>query len=128
MTAVKHIVRYVAGTKTWGLWFSKRREGAVSLTGFSDSDYAGDVDKKKSTTWVIFFLADSPVTWQSMKQKVVAQSSCEAKYIATANTTYQALWLNRVLAEVQGTDPGVPLLNIDNKSAIWLIKNPVLTG
>jgi hypothetical protein len=128
MTAVKHIVRYVAGTKTWGLWFSKRREGAVSLTGFSDSDYAGDVDKKKSTTWVIFFLADSPVTWQSMKQKVVAQSSCEAEYIATANTTCQALWLNRVLAEVQGTDPGVPLLNIDNKSAIGLIKNPVLTG
>jgi hypothetical protein len=63
-----------------------------------------------------------------MKQKVVAQSSCEAEYIAAANATCQALWLSRVLAEIQGTVPGVPLLKIDNKSAISLIKNHVLSG
>jgi hypothetical protein len=58
------------------------------LTGFSDADFAGDVDARKSTTWVIFFLANSPITWQSMKQKVVAQSSCESE---SANAMYQAL-------------------------------------
>jgi hypothetical protein len=115
------------GPRIGVFWFNRRREEEVILIGFSDSDYAGDVDKRKSTTGVIFFLADSPITWQSMKQKVVAQSSCEAEYITAANATYQALWLSQVLAEVRGTKLRVPLLKVDNKSAIVLIKNLVLT-
>jgi hypothetical protein len=63
-----------------------------------------------------------------MKQKVVAQSSCESKYITAANMTCQALWLAQVLAEVQGFAPSTPLLRVDNKSAIALIKNLVLHG
>jgi hypothetical protein len=61
-----------------------------------------------------------------MKQMVVAQSSCESEYIAVANATCQVLWLARVLAEVQSSAPSTPLLSVDNKSAIALIKNPVL--
>jgi hypothetical protein len=98
------------------------------LTGFNDADFAGDVDARKSITNIIFFLANSPITWQSTKQKDVAQSSYESEYIATANATYQALWLARVLAEVQGSTPSTPLLRVDNKSVIALIKNPVLHG
>jgi hypothetical protein len=52
-----------------------------------DVDFARDVDARKSTTGVIFFLPNSPITWQSTKQKVVAQSSCESEYIAAANPT-----------------------------------------
>jgi hypothetical protein len=63
-----------------------------------------------------------------MKQKVVVQSSCEVEYIAAANATCQALWLTQVLDEIQGIEPGVPLLRVDNKSAIVLIKNLVLSG
>jgi hypothetical protein len=63
-----------------------------------------------------------------MKQMVVAQSSCESKYIAVGNTTCQALWLAQVLVKVQGSVPSTPLLRVDNKSAIALIKNPVLHG
>jgi hypothetical protein len=59
---------------------------------------------------------------------VVAQSSYESNYIAAVNEMCQALWLARVLAEVQGSTPGAPLLRVDNKSAIALIKNPVLHG
>jgi hypothetical protein len=126
--AVKHILRYVAGTCNFGLWFEKGKKEQVVLVGFSDSTYAGDVDKRKSTLGIIFFLTNRRITWQSMKQKVLAQSSCEAEYIAAANATCQALWLNGVLAEVQGLEPGVPVLKVDNKSAIALISNPVLTG
>lgn len=128
MAAVKNIMRYVAGTQQWGLWFRRQRDEEATLTVFSDSDYAGDVDKRKSTTGIICFLSGSLITWQSMKQKVVAQSSCEAEYVAAANATCQALWLSRVLAEILETVPSVPLLKVDNKSAISLIKNPVLTG
>jgi hypothetical protein len=56
----------------------------------------------------------------------VAQSSCELEYITSANTKCQALWLARVLAEVQGSAPSTPLLRVDNKSVIALIKNLVL--
>jgi hypothetical protein len=60
LAAVKKILRYVVGTYNWGLWFGQK-------TGFSDADFARDVDAWKSTTGVIFFLANSPITWQSMK-------------------------------------------------------------
>jgi hypothetical protein len=63
-----------------------------------------------------------------MKQKVVAQSSCKSEYIAAANAMCQALWLARVLAEVQGSTLSTPLLRVDNKSVIALIKNLILYG
>jgi hypothetical protein len=85
LVAVKMILCYVVGTCNWGLWFSRKKGNQALLTGFSDADFAGDVDARKSTTWVVFFLVNNPITWQSMKQKVVAQSSCESEYIATAN-------------------------------------------
>jgi hypothetical protein len=126
MADVKHIVRYIAGTYSRGLWFSQKKGKEAVLAVYSDSAYAGNMDKRKSTG-VISFLSCSPVSWQSMKQKVVVQSSCEAEYIAAANPC-QALWLSRVMAEILGTISGVPQLKVDNKSAIVLIKNPVLSG
>jgi hypothetical protein len=87
LTAVKKILRYVAGTCNWGLWFGRKKRNQALLIGFSDADFVGDVDARKRTTGVIFFLVNSPITCQSMKQKVVAQSSCELEYIAAANVT-----------------------------------------
>jgi hypothetical protein len=128
LATVKKILHYVVGTCNWGLWFNRKKENQALLTGFSDADFAGDADARKSTTWVIFFLVNNLITWQSTKQKVVAQSSCESEYITTGNVMCQALWLARVLAEVQGSAPSTPLLRVDNKSVIALIKNPVLHG
>jgi hypothetical protein len=62
LAAVKKILRYVAGTCNWGLWFSEKKWNQVLLTGFSDADFAGDVDARKSTTEVIFYLTNSPIT------------------------------------------------------------------
>jgi hypothetical protein len=128
LAAVKKILRYVAGTCNWRLWFCRKKRNQTLLTGFSDANFAGDVDARKSTTWIIFFLTNSLITWQSMKQKVVTQCSYESEYIAAANMTCQMLCLARVLAEVQGSTSSTPLLRVDNKSVIVLIKNPVLDG
>jgi hypothetical protein len=128
MMAVKHFLRYVKGTKNWGLWFGRNKGKEAGLIGYIDSDYAGDIDGRRSTTGVVFFLNNSSITWTLMKQRVVAQSTCEAEYIAAANAAFQALWLARVLAEVQGAARKAPMLNVDYKSAIALIKNPVLHG
>jgi hypothetical protein len=65
----------------------KKGCGKVMLMGYSENDYAGDINTRKSTTSVLFFLNRSPISWQSMKQNIVTQSSCEAEYVAAANAT-----------------------------------------
>jgi hypothetical protein len=76
-TAVKHILRYVKGTLNSGCIYEKK-EGGLVLTGHSDSDHAIDIDDRKSTLGIMFFLGSSPVSWCSQKQKVVALFFCEA--------------------------------------------------
>ena len=92
------------------------------VLGYSNSDYAGDVEDRKSTTGVVYFLGKSMVTWSSQKQKIVALSSCEAEYVAAA--ACQGIWLSR-LADMLGTKEATVKLLMDNMSAIALSKNPV---
>ena len=83
------------------------------------------MDTSKSTIKTMFFLGDCLVSWQSLKQKVVALSSCEVEYIATTTTTTRALWLSRMLAELLGRKVDVVELKVDSKSALALDKNHV---
>jgi hypothetical protein len=127
MNAVKRILRYVAGTKHWGVTFSAGSKGQhPCLVGFSDSNMAGDPVDRKSTSGMIYFLSNNPITWQSSKQKVVALSSCEAKYIAALVAACQGVWLARLMGELLDTEVSAPLLMVDNKVAISLIKTSVL--
>jgi hypothetical protein len=89
---VKRIIRYVAGTLDHGLYYP-RCPGEAHLVGYSNSDHIGDIDTSKSTSRILFFFSKCPVSWQSVKQQVVALFSCEAKYIAVSITLTQALWL-----------------------------------
>ena len=73
----------------------------------------------------MFFLGNCLVSWQSLKQKVVALSSCEAKYIATTTAATQALWLSRLLGELLNRHVKVVELKVASKSALALAKNPV---
>lgn len=124
--AVKHVLRYISGTIDTGCWFARKGTEELSLIGFSDSDMAGDLDDRKSTTGVLYMLGKSLISWQSQKQKVVALSSCEAEYIAATTAACQGIWLTRLLAELIGEEPGQTVMKVDNKSAINLCKNPVL--
>jgi hypothetical protein len=87
--AVKRIIRYVAGTLDHDLYYP-RCPGEAHLIGYSDSDHADDIDASKSTSGILFF-GKCLVSWQSIKQQVVALSSCEAEYIATSTASTQAL-------------------------------------
>jgi hypothetical protein len=78
--AVNRIIRYVAGTLDHGLYYP-RCSGVAHFIGYSDSDHAGDINTSKSTSGIIFFLDKYLVSWQSVKQQVVALSSCEVEYI-----------------------------------------------
>jgi hypothetical protein len=87
---MKSIIRYVVGTLDHGLYYP-RCPGEVHLVGYSDSDHTDDIDTSKSTSGIIFFFGKCLVSWQSVKQQVVALSSCEAKYIAASTASTQAL-------------------------------------
>jgi hypothetical protein len=73
----------------------------------------------------VFLLGSSLVIWASQKQRVVALSSCEAEYIASANAACQGIWLSRLLGELLNIKAPTVKLLVDNKSAIALSKNPV---
>jgi hypothetical protein len=123
LSAVKHIIRFVAGTWNVGLFYPKKRGGRAELLGYSDSDLASDLDSRKSTSGVLFFFGKSPIYWQSTKQRVVALSSYEAEDISAA--ACQAIWVTRLLSELKDSKISVLVFRIDNKSTISLVKNPV---
>jgi hypothetical protein len=122
LAAVKQILRYIAGTSGVGVFYSRKKGDRAELMGYSDSDLVGDLDSRKSTSGVLFFLGKSPVSWQSTKQRVVALSSCEAEYIAAATTACQGVWLTQLLSELKDSEVSVPVLRVDNKSTISLVK------
>jgi hypothetical protein len=122
--AVKRIIRYVAGTLDHGLYYP-RCPGATHFVGYSDSDHAGDIDTSKSTSGILFFLGKCLVSWQSVKQQVVALSSCETEYIAASTASTQAIWLARLLGDLLGRDARAVDLRVDSKSTLALAKNPI---
>ena len=121
---VKRVVRYVKGTEDFELLY-KKGELKGELIGYSDSDFAGDCNDRKSTSGHIFFCSGMAVSWSSQKQSVVALSYCEAKYIAATTATCQVVWINRLIGELINNEEIKVNLMVDNQSAITLSKNPV---
>ncbi|KAE8693888.1 putative pentatricopeptide repeat-containing protein [Hibiscus syriacus] len=96
----------------------------MSKPGYVDSDYAGDLDNRRSTTGYVFTLGGGPICWKSTVQSIVALSTTEAEYMATAEAAKEALWLTGLVKELGVQQGGVQLL-CDNQSAIHLAKNQV---
>lgn len=69
----------------------------LKLVGYSDVDFGGDEDDRKSTSENIFFLNDAPVSWSSKKQNVIALSSYESEYVTGCHAVCQSVWLSEVL-------------------------------
>ncbi|XP_047313972.1 secreted RxLR effector protein 161-like [Impatiens glandulifera] len=88
------------------------------LVGFTDSDLAGDIDDRKSTGGMVFYLNGNLITWQSQKQRTIVLSSCEAEFMAATAASCQGLWLRNLLSEVLGCKTRPVTLYADNKSAI----------
>ncbi|XP_028078302.1 uncharacterized protein LOC114280165 [Camellia sinensis] len=120
--AVKRILRYVQGTITHGLSFSS---STFDVHGYSDSNWAGDVLDRKSTTGYCVFLGSNLVSWSAKKQATVSRSSTEAEYRALANTTAELSWISMLLTKMSISSPTTPILWCDNLSAIALASNPV---
>ncbi|KAL0356303.1 UNVERIFIED_CONTAM: Retrovirus-related Pol polyprotein from transposon TNT 1-94 [Sesamum radiatum] len=81
MNAAKRILRYLKGTFDYGIFYTSSND--VCLKGYCDSDYAGDVDDRKSTTGFVFYFGENAISWCSRKQPIVTLSTCESEYVAT---------------------------------------------
>lgn len=112
MQAVKRIWRYFAGTIHHGLHFQPSSD--ENLIAFSDSDWAGCPDTRRSTTGFVIFYAGIPVSWVSRIQRTISRSSCEAEYRAVSSAITELLWLQQLLHELGVNLPSLPKLLCDN--------------
>ena len=120
--AIKRIIRYVNGTLEFGLWYS--RDTNVNLASFSDADWAGNADDRKSTNGGCFYLGNNLVSWHSKKQNSISFSTTEAEYIALGNCCTQLLWMKQMLIDYSIV-LGEITVYYDNISAINISKNLV---
>lgn len=121
--AVKWIFRYLAGTKDFGIMFD-RAEARSEVVGFVDSDYAGDLDSRRSTTGFVFIFNGGPLCWRSVLQSTAALSTTEAEYMALTEACKEALWLKGLVEEL-GFKQNSVQIECDSQSALNLAKNQI---
>ncbi|KAG3230733.1 hypothetical protein PI124_g24169 [Phytophthora idaei] len=121
--ALKRVFRYIQGTKTHGIEFQATSEDGPQ--GYSDADWAGDVETRRSTSGYAFMVNGGCISWRSKKQRTVALSSTEAEYMALTEAAQEAIWLKAFLCELGEMKSDDPV-NIyeDNQGSIALAKNP----
>lgn len=122
--AIKRIFRYLKGTSNYGISYNSNVKN--NLVGYSDADYGGDIDTRRSTTGFFFKIGSGPISWCSQRQKTVALSTTEAEYIAASESLRELIWLQVLMTEIAPSPRNLPLLMVDNQSAIKLTKNPEL--
>ena len=121
--AMCRILRYLKGAPGRGLLY--RSSSTLSITGFSDADWAGSRSDRRSTSGYCTFVGGNLVTWRSKKQHVVARSSAEAEYRAMAHTASEMLWVQSLLCDMGVSIPGPMDMYCDNQAAIFIANNPV---
>jgi histone deacetylase 1/2 len=122
-SAVKRILRYVQGTLSLGLRFDKSKSMVVSA--FSDADWAGCVDDRRSTGGFAVFLGNNLISWSSRTQATVSRSNTEAEYKSLANATAEMIWVQKLLSELRIPHAPTARLWCDNLGATYLSANPV---
>ena len=123
LSAVKRILRYLKGTDNLALKYQKTEDG--KLTGYSDADYADDLDERHSTTENIFLMSGGPISWLSTKQAIVTLSTSEAEYVALSLAVQEAVWLRRLLNDIQDLQDEPITIMEDNQSDVGITKNPL---
>jgi hypothetical protein len=114
---------YIRGTLHLGLYL--RPSSAEDLVVYSDADWAGCPDTRKSTSGYAVFLGANLISWSSKRQATVSRSSAEAEYHAVANAVAEASWLRQLLMELHAPLRRATVVFCDNISAVYMSSNPV---
>ncbi|KAJ8765992.1 hypothetical protein K2173_020508 [Erythroxylum novogranatense] len=123
MDVALHVVKYLKGTDTKGLFYAA--DNTFDLQAYCDSDWGSCKLTRRSVTGYCVFLGPSLILWKSKKQNTVNRSSAEAKYRAMATTSCELKWLAYLLDEFQIKLPLPIPLFCDNQAAIHIAANPV---
>jgi histone deacetylase 1/2 len=120
---IKRLLRYLRGTTSHGLVI--RGSSSFDLAAYSDADWAGCPDTRRSTSGFCVYLGDSLVSWSSKRQPIVSRSSAEAEYRSVANAVAECCWLRQLLGELLCPVQKATVVFCDNVSAVYLSANPV---
>jgi hypothetical protein len=123
LNLAKRVLRYVRGTVHLGLHL--RASPTLDLRAFTDADWAGCPDTRRSTSGYCIYLGDALVSWSSKRQAIVSRSSTEAEYRAIANAIAECVWLRQLLGELLCPVSKATLVYCDNISAVYLSANPI---
>ena len=124
---LRWLLRYVRGTEQHGILFKANTPNArPSLRTYSDSDCAND-HARCSRTGIVHMFHDAPISWNSARQSVVADSTCEAQYLAATAATQQAHWLCRLLVDAHTPENQPTPLLVDNNATILVAQNSAPT-
>ncbi|XP_038889180.1 secreted RxLR effector protein 161-like [Benincasa hispida] len=123
LLAAKRILRYLKGTPGLGILYQKGEK--LNLFGFSDSDYAGDLNDKKRTSGYVFMLGSGAISWSSKKQPL---STTKAELVAATSCACQAIWLRNILGNLHYKQEEASIIHCDNTSTIKLSRNPIKHG
>ena len=120
--AAKKVKRYLQGTKDFILTF--RRFDSLEVTGYSDSDFTGCIDSRKSTFDYLFMLAGGAISWKSVKQTIITSSTIEAEFVACFEAIVHGLWLQNFISRLGIVDSVSKPLRIccDNSAAVFFSK------
>ena len=120
--SVKRVLSYINSLRDFGILYNGSK--APSPQGFSDADWCGCKHSRKSTSGFLFLAEGGAVSWRSKKQTCLATSTCEAEYIAMCMDAKEAIWLARLMADLQNSEvPSAIPLGADNNGAIKSPKN-----
>lgn len=120
--ATKRVMRYLKGTIDCGLMYKKVED--PRLLCYTDADWAGDQESRRSTSGLITMINTGPISFRSQQQPVVALSTTEAEYVAASLAVQELVWLRRFLSELKVPCSEKSFLLCDNQSALKLIRNP----
>ena len=99
--AAKWIMRYILGAVDLGLKFERNDNVGSHLVGYVDSDFVGDLDKRRSTKGYMFTLSKAPMSWRSTLQSTVALSTTEAEYMVVIEAIKEAIWLHGLVEDLE---------------------------
>ncbi|XP_052736599.1 secreted RxLR effector protein 161-like [Vigna angularis] len=121
--AAKKVLRYLQGTKEYMLTY--RRSNHLEMVGYSDSDYAGCMDSRKSIFGYVYLLAEGAIFWKNAKQSVIATSTMEAEFVACFEATIHPLWLRNFVSRLGIIDSIARPIRIycDNSVVVFFSKN-----
>jgi hypothetical protein len=122
-TMLKRILRYIKGTFSLGIQL--RTASTPAITVYSDADWAGCPDTRRSTSGFCVFFGGSLISWSSKRQNTVSRSSAEAEYRAIANAVSECSWLRHLLGELLCSVPTTTVAFCDNISSVYMSRNPV---